>query len=57
MGAGIAATNAAALAERLRGLQATLDTWLAALEGPGGPDEPAIRARLAATKARLEEGS
>lgn len=57
MGAGIAATNAPALAERLRGLQATLDTWRAALERPGGPDEGAIRARLAATRTRLEEGT
>jgi prephenate dehydrogenase len=57
MGAGIAATNAAALAERLRGLQATLESWRDALERPGGPDEPAIRARLAAARSRLEEGA
>jgi len=57
MGAGIAATNAAALAEHLRRLQATLDTWRESLERPGGPDETAILERLAATKRRLEEGT
>jgi prephenate dehydrogenase len=55
MGAGIAVTNAAALSERLRGLEATLASWREVLERPEGPDEPAIRERLAATKRRLEE--
>jgi hypothetical protein len=57
MGSGIAVTNATALAERLRGLQATLATWLQSLEDPEGPDETTIRARLAAAKGRLEEGT
>lgn len=56
MGAGIAVTNATALAERLRVLQATLETWRESLEQPGGPDEAAIRGRLAAARSRLEEG-
>jgi prephenate dehydrogenase len=54
MGAGIAATNADALAARIRDLRAVLDAWLAELEGPGGPDEPAIAARLEAARSRLE---
>ena len=57
LGSGIAVTNAAALAERLRGLQATLATWLQSLEEPEAPDETTIRARLAAAKGRLEEGT
>jgi prephenate dehydrogenase len=54
MGAGIAATNAGALAGRLRDLQAVLESWQAELEVPGGPDSVAIEARLRAIKARLE---
>ena len=57
MGAGIAVTNTAALLERLRDVQATLDTWREDLERPGGPDEVAIGYRLAAARARLEESS
>ena len=56
MGAGIAITNAAALAVALRAYRDRLDTWLALLEasGPEGlPDETAIRARLAAARDRL----
>jgi prephenate dehydrogenase len=56
MGAGIAATNATALAARLRAYRERLDEWLALLEarGPDGlPDEAAIRARLAAARDRL----
>lgn len=55
MGAGIAATNAAPVAARLRDLRAVLDEWLAALERPGGPDEVELTARLSAAKRRLEE--
>jgi hypothetical protein len=57
MGAGIAATNAAALAARLRAYRDRLDSWIALLEatGPDGqPDEAAIRARLEAARARLD---
>lgn len=57
MGAGIAVTNAAAIADRVRSLRATLDTWLESLELQGGPDEAAIQAHLEATKRRLEEGT
>ncbi len=53
MGAAIAATNAAALADRLRDLQLVLDAWLRALERSEGPDEPALEARLAAARAAL----
>ena len=53
MGAAIAVTNAAALAARLRDLTAVLDAWRAELERPGGPDEAAIAARLAAARAEL----
>jgi len=54
MGAAIAATNAAAIAERLRAYRAVIDDWLAALEAPGGPDEAALAARLDAIRDRLE---
>jgi len=56
MGAGIAATNATALAATLRAYRDRLDAWLALLEatGPDGlPDEAAIRARLAEARDRL----
>lgn len=57
MGASIAATNATALAARLRDLQAVLDAWAAELERRGGPDEVAIGDRLRAARARVEEPS
>jgi prephenate dehydrogenase len=56
MGAGIAATNAPALAARLRAYRDRLDAWLALLEAAGPdsvPDEAAIRARLQAARDRL----
>jgi prephenate dehydrogenase len=53
MGAAIAVTNGPALAARLRDLSSVLDAWLADLERPGGPDEAAIAARLAAARAEL----
>ena len=56
MGAGIAVTNAIALAERLRDLQATLDAWRTELERPGGPDEAAMTERLRAARQRLDGG-
>lgn len=58
MGAGIAATNAVALAARVRAYRDQLDAWLALLEatGPDGlPDEAAIRARLDGARNRLGE--
>lgn len=55
MGAGIAATNAAALSARLRDLRLVLDGWLAELERAGGPDTNAILVRLAAARDRLAE--
>ncbi len=56
MGAGIAATNAAALAAVLRSYRERVDAWLVLLEGTGVdglPDEAAIHARLAAARDRL----
>jgi prephenate dehydrogenase len=55
MGAGIAATNAAALAARLRDVRAVLDRWLADLEGNDGPDVDALLARFASARSRLVE--
>jgi prephenate dehydrogenase len=55
MGAGILATNAVAVAERLREARAVLDTWIAALEAGDAPDAEAIRERLAAAQAALAE--
>jgi prephenate dehydrogenase len=50
MGTGIAATNAAALATRIRDARAVLDEWLAALEDP---DVDAIRTHLRDARDRL----
>ena len=55
MGAGIAVTNPAAIADRLRDLIAVLERWCLELERTAGPDERLIRERLVAAKARLEE--
>lgn len=54
MGAGIATTNAAALADRVRDLIAALEGWADELERPGGPDYDAISGRLARARAVLE---
>jgi prephenate dehydrogenase len=56
MGAGILATNAEPVAERLRRLRDSLDGWLADLEREGGPDAAALRNRFDAARRRLEEG-
>ena len=55
MGAGIIATNAPAIAIRLRDLRDTLDSWLNELDRDGGPDATAVAARLAVARGRLEE--
>ena len=55
MGAGIAATNSAAIASRLRDLRGAIDGWLVELEQNGGPDADALEARFASAKDRLEE--
>jgi prephenate dehydrogenase len=52
MGAGILATNADAVADRVRDVRAVIDAWLAELEGPAGVD--AIRERLSAAAAALD---
>ncbi|MEO5884754.1 MAG: prephenate dehydrogenase/arogenate dehydrogenase family protein [Candidatus Limnocylindrales bacterium] len=54
MGAGIATTNAVALARRIRDLMAVLDGWAGELERPGGPDPDAIRGRFERARAVLE---
>lgn len=54
MGAGIIATNAPAIADRVRELVAALDAWLAELERPGGPDAGEIADRLRTARERLE---
>jgi prephenate dehydrogenase len=55
MGAGIAATNAPAIATHLRQFRDVLDGWLADLERSGGPDETALARRLAAAREQLGE--
>jgi prephenate dehydrogenase len=57
MGASIAATNAPALAARMRDLRSVLDDWLSVLERPGGPDETELLERLRAARSRLEDPS
>jgi prephenate dehydrogenase len=52
MGAGILATNPAAVAAGLRAVRDALDSWIADLER--GPDSDAIRRRLERVKAELE---
>ena len=54
MGAAILATNAPAVATRLRALRVVLDGWLVDLERRGGPDEAALAARLAGARTILE---
>ena len=53
MGAGIAATNAHALAKRLRAYRDRLDEWLALLEADGDPDARALELRFADARRRL----
>jgi prephenate dehydrogenase len=55
MGSEILASNAEAVAVVLRAYRERIDEWLALLEAPDGPDAEALRARLAAARARLEE--
>ncbi len=54
MGAGIAATNAPAIAARIRRFQDVLDSWLTDLDGGGEPDRAALAARFQAARGRLE---
>ena len=53
MGAGIAATNSAAIASRLRDVRAVIDSWLSELEREGGPDADALFARFTSARDRL----
>lgn len=54
MGADIAATNAAALAVRLRAYRDRIDAWIAALEAPGGPDADRLHDALVRARRRLD---
>jgi prephenate dehydrogenase len=54
MGAGIAATNADFLAERIRALRGVLDAWLVELEIGGGPDADRLAVRLADARRLVE---
>lgn len=56
VGAGILATNASAVADRVRALRLVLDGWLADLEAPT-PDPDALRQRLAAARDALGTGA
>jgi len=58
MGAGIVATNRAAIAARLRELRAVLDEWLRLVDdaSPDAPDPAVVERRLAAARAALAEG-
>ena len=55
MGAGIAATNAAAIAARLRDVRAVIDGWLADLERRRARTIAAIAAALASARDRSSE--
>jgi len=59
MGAGILATNAVAVADRLKDVRRALDAWIDALDTGRGapPDAPAMRDRLAAASAALDGGA
>lgn len=57
MGAQIAVTNAEALAAVLRRYRDRIDAWLVALEATGDVDVDALRVRLDAARARLEDQS
>jgi hypothetical protein len=54
MGAGIVATNGAALLQGLRDVGVALDGWIAELERDGGPDPSRLEVRLRAIRERLE---
>ena len=53
MGAGIAGTNSAAIAVRLRDVRAAIDEWIAELEREGGPDAETLLARFTSAHRRL----
>ncbi len=53
MGAGILATNAAAVSGRLARLRAVLDSWQSELDRPDGPDARRMQARLEGARGRL----
>jgi prephenate dehydrogenase len=54
MGAGILATNAGPVLARLKAYRHVLDTWIAELERPSGPDPVELEERLLAVRERLD---
>jgi prephenate dehydrogenase len=54
MGAGILATNAGPVADRLRALRLVLDDWQDELERAGGPDPRQIAERLELARSRVQ---
>ncbi|MEZ0241701.1 MAG: prephenate dehydrogenase [Chloroflexota bacterium] len=54
MGAGILATNAGPVVARLKAYRHVLDTWIAELERPSGPDPDELEDRLLAVRERLD---
>jgi prephenate dehydrogenase len=54
MGAGILATNAGPVVARLKAYRHVLDTWIAELERPSGPDPDELEERLLAVRERLD---
>ena len=54
MGAGILATNAGPVVARLKAYRHILDTWIAELERPSGPDPDELEERLLAVRERLD---
>ena len=56
MGAGILATNAQPVADRLRATRDAIDAWLEQLEAPDPVDAERLRRRLEAARAALVEG-
>ena len=53
MGAGIAATNSAALAARLRDVRTVIDSWIEELDKADGPDADLLLARFMSARQRL----
>lgn len=55
MSAGVAATNAAAIAGRARAVRDVLDAWIADLEAAPAPDADVLRARFTRVRALLAD--
>ncbi len=53
MAAGIAATNSAAIADRLRDVRTAIDGWITELERDGGPDAETLLERFSSARRHL----